>query len=58
MSIATVTSASYEIKEMRFNKGCGKSFGDFTNSVMSGTKSTHNKWFAYMKCMFKEYSLR
>lgn len=48
MSIATVTSASDEIKEMGFNKSCGKSFGDFTNSVMSGTRSTHNKWFVHV----------
>lgn len=85
MSITTVTTASDELKEKRFNKGvicphcntnhtvrngkvngkqrylckgCGKSFGDFTNSVMSGTKRTPDKWFTYMKCMIKGYSLR
>lgn len=85
MSIATVTTASYEIKEKRFNKGvicphwntnhtvrndkvnskqrylckgCGKSFDDFTNSAMSGTKRIPDKWFAYIKCMIKGYALR
>lgn len=37
---------------------CRESFGDFTNSIVSGTKSTYDKWFLYIKCMVKGFSLR
>lgn len=45
-------------KQRYLCRSCGKSFGDFTNSVVSGTRSSYDKWFSYIKCMLKGYSLR
>lgn len=54
----TVRNGKVKGKQRYLCKGCSKSFGDLTNSVMSRTKSTHDKWFNYMKCMVNGYSLR
>lgn len=54
----TVRNGKAQGKQRYLCKDCGKSFGDFTNSTLSGTKSSYDKWFSYMKCMVKGYSLR
>lgn len=57
-SVHAVRNGKVKGKQRYLCRGCNKSFGDFTNSIVSGTKSSYDKWLLYIKCMVKGYSLR
>lgn len=57
-SVHAVRNGKVNGKQRYICRDCNKSFGDFTNSIISGTKSTYDKWFLYIKCMVKGFSLR
>ena len=57
-SVHAVRNGKVKGKQRYICRDCNKSFGDFTKSIVSGTKSTYDKWFLYIKCMVKGFSLR
>lgn len=48
-----VRNGKYKGKQRYVCKNCNKTFGDFTNSIVSNSKKTSDKWLNYIKCMIR-----